>query len=331
MASATKMTRDDRLTQVFMRLGFRRMGVTDEEMIKTIVPKIMKDAVHTMLDFENNIIGPDGVKALCDYLVTEGCPVKILDLRENPLTSEGASHIADMLTANTNLTTLHLGDAKIGSLGITFIARALERNTNLTDLYLDDNDLGDDELEILSASLKENKTLIRLDIANCRKITDRGLKLFSQRALHENSALRILDFNGSSITKVGVKTMIETLTKNNNTSLCMFEPNFKSRELLTFIVKNTKLVAVDEEAREMITSIEQEIAKQQEGISAALSESMVLEGIARTHTPIEMGKILKDLAATVTAFFADRPLPSVSPQAAAAWTDIEPAMKKLRA
>lgn len=106
------------------------------------------------LDLRVNNIDDEGVKTLIKSIPKS---VKVLLLRNNAISDEGAKAIADFLESNTTITICDLSDNDIGDEGAKALARMLGKNTTLKDLDLFHNAIGDDGGKALAEALKKCK------------------------------------------------------------------------------------------------------------------------------------------------------------------------------
>jgi hypothetical protein len=147
----------------------------------------------TQLNLEGRQIGPDGPKALGQFLKMNKT-VLVLDLtsasvapnenEETPPGKEGAGAIASGLRENTSLENLRLGGWHIGNEGVALIANALDGNHILKNLSLEANKvdrnaiasvlqiLGASGVEALDLSLNHLDPQVRQEIAGHAKRTD---------------------------------------------------------------------------------------------------------------------------------------------------------------
>jgi Ran GTPase-activating protein (RanGAP) involved in mRNA processing and transport len=88
----------------------------------------------------------------------------------NSINSEGAGALADMLKHNAVLTTLYLGDNRVGDSGAKSLAQALKVNTALTTLELWHNNIGAEGARALGEVLKNNSAL-SLDLGATASVT----------------------------------------------------------------------------------------------------------------------------------------------------------------
>ncbi|KAL0225911.1 hypothetical protein P9112_013235 [Eukaryota sp. TZLM1-RC] len=132
-----------------------------------------------------------GVEGLVDGSITE------LNLRQNNITSEGASALARALESNSTLTGLHLGGNNITDEGASALALALENNSTLTELHLWSNNITSEGASALARALESNSTLTTLHL-RYNNITSEGASALA-RALESNSTLTILHLQYNNI------------------------------------------------------------------------------------------------------------------------------------
>lgn len=80
--------------------------------------------------------------------------VKVLLLRNNDITSKGASFIATFLSKNDTITCLDLSDNNVGDDGALALAKMLQSNKTLKDLDLFNNGIGKKGGDALSKVIK---------------------------------------------------------------------------------------------------------------------------------------------------------------------------------
>jgi len=89
----------------------------------------------------------------------------------NNISSQGARAIAEMLKSPfCSLTTLHLGDNRVGDSGAKWLAEALKVNSVLTTLELRHNNVGAEGARALGEALKNN-TGLEVDLGATATVT----------------------------------------------------------------------------------------------------------------------------------------------------------------
>ena len=113
------------------------------------------------LDLRVNNIDDEGVKALIKSVPSS---VKVLLLRNNKISCDGAKAIAEFLKTNQSVECLDLSDNDIGDDGAKALAEAIKVNKTLKDLDLFHNAIADDGGKAIAAAL-EKCSLEEFDIS----------------------------------------------------------------------------------------------------------------------------------------------------------------------
>lgn len=180
--------------------------------------------VHFYPRQANNHLGDEGAlvvsKALSNGLMPN---LAMLDLDQNNITDKGGRHIADMLSSNDSLKSLHLSDNSLGDLGLVAIADSLgvrenagvsemrflffqvttgvyeQHNTRLQTLSLENNGIGARGLEALWAVAKTHNRLVQLKSSQSPlshtllpEVVETNAKLQAAVKLNRNAKLRDL-------------------------------------------------------------------------------------------------------------------------------------------
>jgi hypothetical protein len=135
-----------------------------------------------------------------------------LDVGERKLGSEGAMLIASIIPVSAVLTVLLLGDNEIGVDGAIAIAQALKVNAVLTTLSLGYNCIGDEGAIAIAGALKVNAVVTTLDLAD-NSIGDEGAIAIAE-ALKVASVVTTLNLSANSIGPDGANAIAEALKMN---------------------------------------------------------------------------------------------------------------------
>ena len=188
-------------------------------------------------------IGDLGAKCLAKYLGSDVDHVSkvAIDLYDNKIHEEGASHIARMLyfiehvylsrnpigdtgasliseavRDTVTLKTLILYRCGITSRGAEDLSRALSQNSSLEKLDISLNNLGDEGISHVAEALKQNTQLKELWIGDC-EMTDKGAASLAS-ALSVNNSLKMLQMGSlckRALTKDGLSTISQSLANNS--------------------------------------------------------------------------------------------------------------------
>ena len=137
-----------------------------------------------------------------------------LNLGDNRIGDDGAKALATALKNNTSLTSLNLLGNRIGDDGAKALATALETNTSLTSLELGFNRIGADGATALATALKNNTSLTSLNLLN-NDIGDEGANALAA-ALKTNTSLTSLELGFNGIGADGAKALAAALKTNTS-------------------------------------------------------------------------------------------------------------------
>jgi hypothetical protein len=115
----------------------------------------------SFVDLSASNLPEDGLLALAEVLKAN-TELTSLSLRHNSMSDDGVRALADALKINTALTVLLLGFNSIGNEGAKALAGALEVNSALTLLDLDSNAIGAEG----ASALKANSALVLLTLGS---------------------------------------------------------------------------------------------------------------------------------------------------------------------
>eukprot|EP01006_Ploeotia_vitrea_P045426 TRINITY_DN66941_c1_g1_i1.p1 TRINITY_DN66941_c1_g1~~TRINITY_DN66941_c1_g1_i1.p1 ORF type:complete len:521 (-),score=52.85 TRINITY_DN66941_c1_g1_i1:1233-2795(-) len=107
------------------------------------------------LDLSRNNIGPVGAAALSRVLQHTGCVLEELYLNGNPLKDEGVIALADGLSVNKCLETMHVRFIQTGDVGAKFLLSSLLDNYSVRHVDLVGNTVSDSLLQAINVALKK--------------------------------------------------------------------------------------------------------------------------------------------------------------------------------
>ena len=119
----------------------------------------------SFVDLSASNLPEDGLLALAEVLKAN-TELTSLSLRHDSMSDDGVRALADALKINTALTVLLLGFNSIGNEGAKALAGALEVNSALTLLDLDSNAIGAEGASALADALKANSALVLLTLGS---------------------------------------------------------------------------------------------------------------------------------------------------------------------
>ena len=176
---------------------------------------ISSDCHLTSLNVSENRWGDEGIVYLCNALTSIDCTLTSLNVSNNWLGDEGIMHLCNALTSvNCRLTSLNASDIRWGDNGIKHLCDALtSSNCVLTKLKISFIRLGDGGIKELSEVLTNGFcTLTSLDIRG-NEFGDEGIKHLCKALTDTECKLRSLNLQGNRyVTDDGKKYLSQMLT-----------------------------------------------------------------------------------------------------------------------
>ena len=263
-------------------VGLRELDVT-ECMILSSGAEGLADALGTdgcrleELRAAGNSIGVQGTEALCESL-RRNAHLKLLDLARNNLRSEGAEHLAGLLSFPTcaPLTTLDLSFNSLGDTGAAEIGRALQGNATVSSLTvqrngigavgakalaewvaspssrcvrldLKNNNVGPDAVEFLAA-VGASATLEEVDLSE-NQVGNEGSARLAESLQASTCPLQRLDLGKNGIGNVGVRDLSGALLTNSSLAVLSLAGNSVGEEgaqaLAEMLSVNASLTSLD--------------------------------------------------------------------------------------
>jgi len=207
--------------------------------VASIITGLRHNSSLTKLDISNSHFSMDNVDSLASVLKdrTSGLKLKLkmLNLQNCHITSEGAVKLAAGLGKNTTLTNLNMSHNPIGVhvKGVTAVAKLLEVHS-LTQLELRDCRISGQGARELAAALCKNSTLKHLNL-NINPIGMEGASSISEMLQH-NTSLEVLDLRNESVGEEGVHQLINSL-KHNQTLRELYLPKTYKTENSDHIIE----------------------------------------------------------------------------------------------
>ena len=182
---------------------------------KCLAKYLCSDVDHVgkvAIDLYDNKIHEEGASHVARMLYF----IEHLYLPENPIGDTGASLISEAVRDTVTLKTLILSSCGITSRGAEDLSRALSQNSSLEKLDIGGNSLGDEGISHMAEALKQNTQLKELWIGDCG-MTDKGAASLAS-ALSVNNSLKMLHMGGRSkgpLTEDGLSTISQSLANNS--------------------------------------------------------------------------------------------------------------------
>ncbi|KAJ3606267.1 hypothetical protein NHX12_025787 [Muraenolepis orangiensis] len=125
--------------------------------------KLLTSSRLEVLRLCDNEIGGPGALAIA-HALSQGAPLRDLDLRLNRLGDEGGRALGHALRTNGTLRRLHLGANELGEPSATALAQALVQNDTLTSINLSANSLGAGGGKALEEGMSQNISVMECDV-----------------------------------------------------------------------------------------------------------------------------------------------------------------------
>ena len=131
-----------------------------EELIPAITSVVTKNELMKRLMLCDNNLNDDGVIKIAQSLCKHS-NLKFIDLQINKITKAAAEALASIISSNTGLEEVYLGNNQLQS-GVIKIASALQNVSSLKVLDLKNNNISEQVADELAAAIKSNSSLEKL-------------------------------------------------------------------------------------------------------------------------------------------------------------------------
>ena len=174
----------------------------------------------------------------------------------NAIGTDGAKALAELLTTNTSITKLDLGNNRITTEGIKALVEAIKSNNSITSLNLNSNSIDDEGAKSLAELIQTSATVVKINLAG-NKITAKGAKYLAEAIkANPHTKLAILNLSHCSIG--------EDIYNKYNNSNSGFEALADAMEMNSSIIE----LKVNDNYCGTNSKLDKEIIKQQCAINA---------------------------------------------------------------
>lgn len=166
-----------------------------------------------ILGLRGNQITSEGAKYLACVLFNDWCQLEELYLGNNLISDLGVEHLSEALCdGNSKIQTLDLSSNGITHNGVFFLCKALSNPVcNIRRLYLQNNRILDFGLQDLCESLSSGACNLRVLFASSNSITDDGIAFVEKALAHKSCGLQELYLGYNQVTDRGVKSLLQAL------------------------------------------------------------------------------------------------------------------------
>ena len=191
-----------------------------EELAPALTSIISHNKSIEILLLNDNYLNDDGVikiaQALCKHT-----KLKMIDLRGNNITERSAEALASIISSNTGLEELYLGNNQI-QLGVITMSTALKNISSLKVLDLFNNNIPGEGADELSAAIRSNSSLEKLSLND--NILSASMAVIGKACCH-NSSLKELNFRNVGILVAAANDIAGVITFNSSIQLLSMSDN----------------------------------------------------------------------------------------------------------
>ena len=194
------------------RLEFSGSRISDEG-LKNLSTALTQSELYGLTLYAIGLQS-QGLKHLCEALISSDCHLTSLNVSNNMLGDEEIMYLCNALTSvNCTLTSLNVSHNSLGDKGIMYLCNALTSvDCTLTSLNVSSNRLGDEGIMLLCNALSSvNCRLTSLNVSYIQW-EEKGLKHLCDALTSSNCALTKLKFDGNGLGDGGIKELSEVLT-----------------------------------------------------------------------------------------------------------------------
>ncbi|KAF2074951.1 hypothetical protein CYY_003737 [Polysphondylium violaceum] len=141
------------------------------------------------LDLCKQNIGPDGAKFVGSVL-SKNTHIKHLLMGDDSLGPQGAKEVAQIIRENPNLETIYLGCNYFKEEGSAYLADALKDNTHIKNLWIKRNELGVGGAKNIASMIASNIHLETLDLIT-NVITSEAMRIIVEEGFLKNPETKI--------------------------------------------------------------------------------------------------------------------------------------------
>ena len=190
--------------------GINDNCITDEIM-ECVLPIISNNCIEDLGIGYNNL-QDRGIAKLAKVLLTGS--LQKLGLQCNNITEAAADDIANVVSHNTNLTSINLNKNNLKSAGVKKVARALQCISTLTKLSLSDNSINKDAANDIAAVLSHNTNLKGLELSRNYLQSEGAISI--AQGLCNTTSLQHLALQNNDITDEAADDIAAVLAHNTD-------------------------------------------------------------------------------------------------------------------
>ncbi|XP_053139963.1 ribonuclease inhibitor-like isoform X2 [Hemicordylus capensis] len=186
-----------------------------EEVAEALSSALRTKSCLKELNLSHNSLGDAAVKHLCQALQDANCKLQSLQLDNCDFTVASCGDLSAVLSANSSLTELCLGENKIGDAGVALLCQGLlNPNCKIQKLTLWECDITAAGCKDLSNVISTKETLRELNLIG-NNIGDQGMDFLCQGLKDPNAKLQSLWLRECGLTTACCKSISSVLCTNS--------------------------------------------------------------------------------------------------------------------
>lgn len=196
------------------QVSLTNSGVTDGAMLSFLESTASQSFLGIrILGLRGNDISSEGAKYLACVLFNDWCPLEELHLGNNRIGDLGVEYFSEALCCGSSkIHTLDLSSNGITHNGAFHLSRALSSPIcNVKRLYLQQNRILDFGMQDLCESLCKGECNLTVLFVSSNEITDDGIEFVEKALAHKSCRLQELYLGHNLITDKGVKSLLQAL------------------------------------------------------------------------------------------------------------------------
>ena len=196
------------------QVSLTNSGVTDGAMLSFLESTASHSFLGIrILGLRGNDISSEGAKYLACVLFNDWCQLEELHLGNNRIGDQGVEYFSEALCCGSSkIHTLDLSSNGITHNGVYHLSKALSNPVcNVKRLYLQQNRILDFGMQDLCESLCIGECNLRVLFVSSNEITDNGIVYVEKALTHKSCRLQELYLGYNLITDKGVKSLLQAL------------------------------------------------------------------------------------------------------------------------
>ena len=244
---------------------------------------ITENKLLERLSLSDNNLNDDGIIKIAQSLYKHS-KLKNINLQYNNITEEAAEALASIISSNTGLEELYLGNNQL-KLGVTKISTALKNISSLIVLDLDNNNIPEEVADELSAAIRANNSLEKLWLSD-NHLGSSTVKIVN--ALKEILTLKEINLNGNNRSEELAPALTSIITKSKLIERILLSDNNLNDDgvikIAHSLCKHSKLKYINLQSNNITE-------KGAEALASIISSNTGLEALYLGNNQLQLGVI----------------------------------------